>query len=118
MSSSKGKWHGIHVDDDGDTDVYHPQSCPWSVTFHPQVIDTSGNVISPSMTVRDHECDIAHELRENGNDINLFPRAPGFHWVRLEHITIPGGPWGPTEYDIASEWHEVERPRLISEDAP
>lgn len=117
MTSSKSKWHGVHVDSDGELDVYHPQSCPWSVLFEPRTTDTFGNEISPSATVRQHECDIGHELLEWGNDGNVFPSEPGFYWVRLEHIVHPGGPWGPTEYDTGSEWIEVRRPRLVIEEA-
>ncbi len=112
MTDAKGRWHGLHVDDDGTIDIYHPHTCPWSVTFMPRLVDTGGNEVQPSMTVRSHECDVGYELSENGNDLGLFPIEPGFYWVRLNHITHPSGPWGPTEYDVESEWVVVERPRL------
>jgi hypothetical protein len=112
---SKGKWHGVYVDDDGETDIYHPASCPWSVTFRPRTVDAHGAEVSPEMTIRSHDCDIGYELESNGNDCGLLPTEPGFYWVSFDHVTHPGGPWGPTEYSTESEWIIVERPPLIVE---
>ena len=116
MSEKHGHWHGVAVereDPNDDTseliyDIMHTQHCRWSTTFHPRRVTTSGTVLSEAWWQQEYMCDIGCEVEQNGFD--LMPQEPGFYWMRLVFVTHPGGPWGPTEYDVERTWHMVERP--------
>jgi len=112
--STFGKWHCVHVSADG-IEVYHPHSCPWSITYRPRQVDTDGNVLNEAGMDQRHECDVSFELTEYGHDACSVPTEPGFYWLQLEHIVEPSGPWGPAEYDTESVWRPVTRPRFIIE---
>ena len=109
MSVTYGRWHGLAVELEDDTDptsamydLMHPSGCAWSVDHHPRVVDTNGYVRCGSFFTQRHSCDIEHELIEMGAE--AFPTVPGFYWVRVEHHVSPSGPWGGSEYDATPVW--------------
>ncbi len=114
MSAQFGHWHGLAVSDDG-VDVLHSHHCPWSIRYIPGAVDTHGHLLATPMHVCEYACDVADEVNHNG--FEAFPTEHGFYWFRLEHITHPSGPWGPAEYDMASQWVRIERPRMEVEPA-
>jgi hypothetical protein len=112
------QWHGLIVEledpDDPDSEVLHelmhPSSCPWSVLWHPRIMDTLGNVKSEAWTERRHECSVSADVDNFGWDD--FPQEPGWYWVRSWVEVYPSGPWGPEEYDGGIHWEVVKRPRI------
>lgn len=116
MSSSYGRWHGLHVERDGDDlvfDVFHPHTCRWSIEFHPRIVDTHGAEVQPQFWEQRYCCDVSYEQTEYAFSDQRM--EPGFHWIRMEHVTYPSGPWGAAEYDTLMEWVPASRPRLAVE---
>jgi hypothetical protein len=93
MSEWNGAWHAVHVvihdDEEIDTDVLHPASCPIAIYDPPN--DWGG--------VRHYQCDFQREVDE-GTLVDLLPNKPMDVWYVMHAWVEEYHNWetGP-EYD-------------------
>ena len=119
MSTTYGKWHGLAVErempnDPGSQLLYefmHPGSCSWSIAWRSPWRYENDDEVHGGHFDRTYECDLGKQFREWGNE--WMPTEPGLYWVRLEHYVSPSGPWGPSEYDVNTEWVPAAVPRFV-----
>lgn len=120
MGVTYGKWHGLSIEREDATDpesqliydVMHPEACSWSIAWH-SPWHSADEERPQGFYARQHDCDLAYEMREWGNETGLLPTEPGLYWVRLEHTVYPSSPAGPKEYDLGSEWVSAHRPTFV-----
>ena len=103
MAAKRSDWHMVlterETEDDEPTITawLHPDTCQWSVTWHPRMVDTDGNLVHEEFTERTYGCGCAWQHDEFGAP--TFSE-PGWWWVRYVVDKIDGYYWQEISTDF------------------
>lgn len=109
------QWHIIHNYADGDdsiSEIFHPHSCPWSVIFHPRMIDTDGNLVCETWTERRYDCEVTFEHDQAG--MNRFPVMAGWFKMRVTNYTTRIGESQWLECNSDVEWQPLAGANVLN----